>query len=310
MVQHYSHHLLSRLVYLFSISFPNSSKMKHLLTSLLFQNRSTFSNLLLRVRNSILIKTSIQTLIHIMIDLNEDDISYHIVRNRRSRMNWRNRCYGFDVFELLYLEELDKLQNNELILNDFLINIIMMIYQMLHYQSKLKNIPFDIYRKQSPLAAVACKLFQFLKLNITDLHQIDQEIDNLTHLFLDELPRSIIPPSNRTIEAINKDVDCYYLTRFNKEQLKLLFVHLRIPPRFTVHKTHHFKGEFILLLSLTYLASAEDMKSLVYKFGGNHDFWGGAFKEFIDHIYYTFYHKISGDSMRNYTKKNIKSLLD
>ena len=45
------------------------------------------------------------------------------------------------------------------------------------------------------------------------------------------------------------------------------------------------------------------MKSLVYKFGGNHDFWGGAFKEFIDHIYYTFYHKISGDSMRNYTKK-------
>ena len=49
MVQHYSHHLLSRLVYLFSISFPNSSKMKHLLTSLLFQNYSTFSNLLLVV---------------------------------------------------------------------------------------------------------------------------------------------------------------------------------------------------------------------------------------------------------------------
>jgi hypothetical protein len=138
-------------------------------------------------------------------------------------------------------------------------------------------------------------------LNITDLHQIDQEIDNLTNLFLDEIPRSITSPLNRTIDAINKDVDCYYLTRFNKEQLKLLFVHLRIPPHFTVHKTHYFQGEFIFLLSLTYLASAENLKSLAYKFGGNHDFWGGAFKEFIDHVYSTFYHKISGDSMRMYS---------
>jgi hypothetical protein len=218
-------------------------------------------------------------------------------------MNWRHRCYGFDVFEIIFIEELDKLQRNHLFLNDFLSNITMMVWQLLYVQSRRKGIPFKVYCQQSPLSAVVCRLFQFLKLNITDLLQIDQEIENLTNLFLDEVPHSISPPVNRTIVAINKDSDCYYLTRFNKQQLQLLFIHLRIPPRFTVHKTHHFDGEFILLLSLTYLASAENMKSLAYKFGGNHDFWGGAFKEFIDHIYYTFYHKISGDSLRIYSKK-------
>ena len=113
-----------------------------------------------------------------MNDLNKNDMLYHIVRNKCSRMSWRHHCYGFDVFEIttIYIEELDKLQWNELILNDFLINIIMMIYQMLYRQLQRKGIPFMTYQTQSPLAAV-----------ITDLHQIDQEIDNLTNLFLKEV---------------------------------------------------------------------------------------------------------------------------
>ena len=112
----------------------------------------------------------------------------------------------------------------------------------------------------------------------------------------------ILPPVNRTIEAINRDVDCYYLTRFNKQQLELLFIHLCLPTRFTVHKSHYFDSQFILLLSLTYHAFAGNMKSLAYKFSGNHNFWGLAFKEFIQHIYLTFYHKISSDSMRMHSK--------
>ena len=144
-------------------------------------------------------------------------------------MSWYHQCYSFDIFEIISIKKLDKLQWNQLFLNDFLVTIMMMIYQMLYTQSCRKVIPFKVYCKLSPLTAVVCRLFQFLKLNITDLLQIDQEIDNLTNLFLEEVPHSILPPANQTIEAINKDVDCYYITRFNKQKLKLLFDHLHIP---------------------------------------------------------------------------------
>ena len=62
----------------------------------------------------------------------------------------------------------------------------------------------------------------------------------------------------------------------------------------------------MLLLSLAYLSSGENLKTLSYKFGGNHDFWGLAFKAFIEHIYSLFYHKISGDSLRFYSEKNYR----
>ena len=103
-------------------------------------------------------------------------------------MSWRHRCYGFNVLGIIYLEQLDKLKRNQLILNDFLTNIITMTYQVMFIQSKQKRIPFKIYRKKSRLSAIARRLFQFLKLNITDLQQIHQEVDKLTHLFLHEVP--------------------------------------------------------------------------------------------------------------------------
>ena len=244
-----------------------------------------------------------------MSDLENDTILYHIVRNKRSKMNWRHRCYGFNVFELLYMQQLDKLQKNHLFLNNFLTNIITMLYQLMYSQAKKKHIPFKIYCRRSHLTVIARRLFQFLKLNITDLQQLDQELEEITNLVLNEVPHSFLPKMNRTIDSINKDVDCYCLTRFTKKQLQLLHRHLRIPNKFTVYNTHHFEGEFVLILSLTYLASAENMKTLTYKFGGNHDFWGMVFKEFVDHLYYTFYHKISGDSMRAITKKKKTRIL-
>ena len=178
-----------------------------------------------------------------------------------------------------------------------------MIHRFTYAQAKRKGIPTKLYRRQSRLASLTTRLFQLLKQNVTDLQEIDSDIEELTNLVLNEVPHSFLPHMNRTIDSINKDVDCYYLTRFTKQQLKLLYLHLRIPKKFTAYNSHHFDGEFVLILSLTYLASAENMKSLTYKFGGNHDFWGIVFKEFIDHLYCTFYHKISGDSMRNYPKK-------
>ena len=221
-------------------------------------------------------------------------------------MNWRHRCYSFNTAELLEFERLENLQRCNLKLNDHLLSILILIHRNLKMKAKQKQIPFKEYCEKKPLARNARRLFRIFRSNIENIQAIERQIFNLSNLVLDYVPHSMFEPMNRTIESINKDVEAYHLTRFNKEQLQLLFVHLRLPSKFTVHNTHHFSSEFVLILSLTYLASAENLKSLTYKFGGNHDFWGLVFKEFIEHLYSTFYHKISGDSLRFFPKKNFE----
>jgi hypothetical protein len=182
----------------------------------------------------------------------------------------------------------------------------MLIHRNLKMKALQKQISMKEYCKNKPIARSAHRLFCIFRSNIVDIQEIERQIFDLSNLVVDYIPHTIFEPMNRTIESLNKNVEAYHLTRFNKEQLQLLFVHLHLPSRFTVHKTHHFCSEFVLILSLTYLASAENLKSLTYKFGGNHDFWGLVFKEFIEHIYSTFYHKISGDSLRLLPKKKFE----
>ena len=59
-------------------------------------------------------------------------------------------------------------------------------------------------------------------------------------------------------------------------------------------------------MSLTYLASTENFKSLTYKFGGNHEFLGFVFKAFVQHMYNTFYHKISGNFQIFYSESDFR----
>ena len=91
--------------------------------------------------------------------------------------------------------------------------------------------------------------------------------------------------------------DAYELTRFAKEQLGKLLLHLRIPGRIVVKGGHVFTGEETLIVCLTKIAHAEPWTMLIKnKFGGNPDFWCYAFKWLMKYIYETFYHKFTGDS--------------
>ena len=48
-------------------------------------------------------------LLPIMSDLNNDDDLFHIVKNKRSKMSWRHRCYGFNWDALMIMEEVQKI---------------------------------------------------------------------------------------------------------------------------------------------------------------------------------------------------------
>ena len=94
-------------------------------------------------------------------------------------------------------------------------------------------------------------------------------------------------------------VDAKLFTRFTKEELSLLMVHLRIPTEdFVDGSRHRFKTETVLIVSLAKIATGMPWYYLVRLwFGGNPDHWCTAFAWFVDHLFVTLYNKISGGSM-------------
>ena len=91
--------------------------------------------------------------------------------------------------------------------------------------------------------------------------------------------------------------NAYQFTRFTKDQLRLLLIHLRIPDRIVVKGGHVFTGEETLIVSLTKIAHAEPWTIMIKnKFGGDPNFWCYAFRWLMKYIYDTFYHKFTGDS--------------
>jgi hypothetical protein len=100
-----------------------------------------------------IVKTITPLPFHIMLDLNNDQIFYFISRNRRSMMNWRHHCHGFNSFEILYHEKLETLQHNHVTINAFLVDVITMIYCRIYALAKMKGIPFHVYRLSTTISA-------------------------------------------------------------------------------------------------------------------------------------------------------------
>ncbi len=110
-------------------------------------------------------------------------------------------------------------------------------------------------------------------------------------------PLRNLPPRNRTIDDI-LDETAKQLTRFTKDQLRLLLLHWRIPNIILTGPRYQFNGEEILLVSLAKITTGDPWTRLIDGFfGGDPRRWTYAFQWFVNHLYTVFYHKISGRSM-------------
>jgi hypothetical protein len=92
------------------------------------------------------------------------------------------------------------------------------------------------------------------------------------------------PPRNQSLDEIS-DGDAFRLTRFRKPQLQLLFHHWRIPDRIPTEHRYCFTGEEMLVVCLSKIATGLSWTQ------------SHGFKWFINHLFVTFYHKISGRSI-------------
>ena len=103
---------------------------------------------------------------------------------------------------------------------------------------------------------------------------------------------------NRTIASLSVQ-DAYNWTGFNKEQLSLLLLYLRIPEEFRTRSRYRFTGQEALLMALTHIHTGHDWVVLAQQayFGGDARRSTELFEWFVDHIYHSFYNAITGSSI-------------
>jgi hypothetical protein len=78
----------------------------------------------------------------------------------------------------------------------------------------------------------------------------------------------------------------------------MLLLHWRIPNDIVTEQRYRFSGEEILIVCLAKVATGDTWTRLIPGyFGGDVRRWSKGFRWFVDHLFTTFYHKISGESI-------------
>ena len=126
--------------------------------------------------------------------------------------------------------------------------------------------------------------------------------------FLDYMKIAYFPDSNRYV-TFPEIKNCYIddlsdnvareMTGLSRSQLRTLFIHLRIPDMLSYEFRYRFTGEECLLHYLLFNRIGETkLRMSTNYFGGDPRRFTYSIRIMTRHIYNTFYHKISGDSMR------------
>lgn len=104
-------------------------------------------------------------------------------------------------------------------------------------------------------------------------------------------------PRLRSIDSIIDDNHCEELFGFKINELELLLEHLRIPMVFR-RDGYLFTGEEAMLIYFHYIRTATPFtRSARHVFGGDPRRFTLYIRSMVEHLYNTFYHRISGYSM-------------
>ena len=200
---------------------------------------------------------------------NNEIIIHRFVRKIRRNMNWRKRSISFNSIEANGIRSLFQFQKECISWLDYIASSIPRINKMTNDESIM---PLIKSMKRTALGIVI------------RLSQDEEAIQRSTITYRTTNTYVITEHHHRKITDFT-DSEAYNWTRLTKTQLHKLFNLFNLPNRFTVHHSHHFDSECVMILSLTYLANGENMSSLKCKFGGNPDFFFSVIKEFVQHLY-------------------------
>ena len=222
----------------------------------------------------------------------EDEITVEGFRTSRRSTNWLYRGTAMSPSREMDVEDLQRH---------------ILDFEAIHAFVATTLAAIMIRTKQRGIVAInrVHKLISSLHLSLSWIHCyyqfccLDLE-DKIT--FVHRI-RRFPPPAQRTIGEIPDDNVSFSTYGFVIDELQLLKRHLRLPQQFTTpdRRGFSFTGEEALLISLYHLRNGQPFTQLSEeKFGGDPRLYTYYVREFVNHVYNKFYHKLSGDSMRQW----------
>jgi hypothetical protein len=113
------------------------------------------------------------------------------------------------------------------------------------------------------------------------------------------------PKQFRRISDIDRQ-DCYSWFGLNPFDLRRLFLSWRIPETFTTSSRHVYSGEECFLIFLFHIIKGTPFTEMArHTFGGDPRCLSKMNDQMIDHLYITFYNKISGTSLGQWIPEHL-----
>lgn len=120
-------------------------------------------------------------------------------------------------------------------------------------------------------------------------------------------PHRFNPCQNRRIDDISRR-DCYAkFGSLSPHDMRRLYLHWRVPETFQAPRSRHrFGGEECFLVFLYHLTQGAPFVTMANDyFGGDPRYLSLMFEVMIDHLYITFYNKISGTSLSQWIPEHV-----
>jgi hypothetical protein len=216
-------------------------------------------------------------------DANNDDLvdNYYdnIIRHRTiaRRTNWRMRFTSLSQREVALAA--NTIDSSIVDYGQFIISLIFIINQIMSAIYWMRRHHFDRnnvrYNRSLYLFLYYNCLMMFCLYQLDSLLEQDDLLLNIRRRHWVPLAES--PARNRSIDELS-DEDAHSLTRFNKDQLRLLLVHWRIPAVIVTEQHYRFSGVEMLIVGLTKIATDDPWTRLIPGyFGGDVGRWCKAF---------------------------------
>ena len=224
-------------------------------------------------------------------EIDPQEIVIQGFRNVRSRTNYRYRGTAMSTTDSMDIDDLRILVHDYEGVLDHVASAFATIAVIARSRAQ-HNLPIDQLQKSMDyLCLVSSWMTCYLETLYMDIED---------RIYFVHVERPLPAKKLRTIEDLDDDNQSNFHFGFIISQLQLLFLHWRIPQLFR-EDGRIFYGEEAFLVFLFHIRSGMNYVQMAeHVFGGDPRHFTHYVRAIQDHLYHTFYHKISGDSMRQW----------
>lgn len=246
----------------------------------------------------------------------EEEFQYGLRRARRD-VSWEYRhSSSLTPLQFMLVEIYYEFAEEKLLLGIYVAHIMLLLLLLyLHHEQRLNQLQRS--SAVDEMATSIARLHRLTNMYLDMLTYVDffmvwillcgqldfVSAENLS-IYI-RIPHRFPARMRRTMDEITEQ-ECYVFFSLYPNELRLLYRSWRIPDHFTSPHRHVFTGEECFLIFLYHLKKGTPFTDMAMQvFGGNPRHFSYMFYAMNDHLYFTFYHKISGTSLSQWLPNEV-----